>query len=752
MKAKKKIKKAPKKSLKKSVKQSVKQSVCDPHAQREAKKYKHPIPSREFLLDHLEQLGQPVTVKELIKQLTLEHEDEQEGLRRRLKAMVRDGQLMTNRRQAYVLVDKMSLISGIVIGQRDGTGFLKRDDGEDDLFISTYQMRRVFHDDRVLVRAQTLIRASNGRRRRGGRRLEATIVDIIERGMTQVVGRFVSKQGVYFVIPDHRRLSQNILIPANAKGRARNGQVVQVEIVSYPSFHQQAVGKVIEVLGNPMAPGMEVDIAIRAHQLPHQWSEQVIKQASRFGKKVSAYARNGRVDLRDKTFVTIDGDDARDFDDAVYCETRARGGWTLYVAIADVSHYVKPNTALDQAAHERGTSVYFPGNVIPMLPEALSNELCSLKPRVDRLTIVCQMQISAEGKLTRYKFHEAVIFSHARLTYSEVAQIIDPVKPNLRQQYNSIWPHIQNLYKLFQVLHQARVQRGAIDFDTVETRILYDKKRKIKAIVPVTRNDAHRLIEECMLLANVATARFLKKYKIPALFRVHEGPASEKLIQVREFLAELGLTLKGGKNPQAQDYSNLLAKIKKRSDAELIQIILLRSLSQAIYQPKNIGHFGLAYASYTHFTSPIRRYPDLLVHRAIRHVLQTGSAKGFHYSTEQMNEFGLHCSMTERRADEATRDAVDWLKCEYMQDKVGEEFVGTVTGVTNFGVFVQLKDIYVEGLVHITALANDYYHFDAAKHRLTGERTRRQYALTDTVKIRVVRVDLDERQIDFECV
>ena len=723
----------------------------DPFAKREASNYQHPVASREYLLAYLEQLGQPVTHSQLIKHFKLKRTEEQEGLRRRLKAMVRDGQLMANRREAYVLVDKMSLISGTVIGQRDGSGYLKRDDGQPDLFITTYQMRRVFHGDRVLVREQSL---SKGGRRRGrsAKKTEATIVDIIERGMTHVVGRFMTEQGMHFVVPDHRRLSQDILIPSNAKGRAHDGQVVQVEIVSYPSFHQQAVGKVMEVLGDPMAPGMEVDIAIRAHQLPHIWSDKVHTQVKRFGKKVSAHARAGRHDMRDKPFVTIDGEDARDFDDAVYCEVRPRGGWTLYVAIADVSHYVKPGSPLDQDAMERGTSVYFPGHVIPMLPTILSNELCSLKPKVDRLVMICQMQVSAEGRLTRYHFHEGVIHSHARLTYTEVAKMLDPVKPSLRQQYQSIFPHLVNLHDLFKVLQNARAKRGAIDFDTVETRILFDKKRKIKAIVPVKRNHAHRLIEECMLLANVATARFLQKHKIPTLFRVHEGPTEEKLIQVREFLGELGLTLRGGKKPEARDYAHLLARVKKRDDAELIQTILLRSLSQAIYHPKNAGHFGLAYTAYTHFTSPIRRYPDLLVHRAIRHILQQGSSKDFDYSMSSMIQFGEQCSQAERRADDATREAVDWLKCEYMQNKVGEEFSGVITGVTNFGIFVKLTDIYVEGLVHITALENDYYHYDAAKHRLMGERTGKQYNLIDPIRVRVADVDLDERQIDFECI
>ena len=722
----------------------------DPYAKREAKNYLFPVPSREYLLDYLAALAQPVTHEQLVKQLKLKRAEEQEGLRRRLKAMVRDGQLMSNRRHAYVLVDKMLLITGTVIGQRDGSGYLKRDDNKPDLFISTYQMRRLFHGDRVLVREQASMR--NGRRRtKNSSKSEATVVDIIARGMTHIVGRFMTEQGVHFVVPDHRRLSQDILIPPHATGRARNGQVVQVEIVSYPTFHQQAVAKVVELLGNPMAPGMEVDIAIRAHQLPHVWPDKVHTQVKRFGKRVSASARANRLDLRAKPFVTIDGEDAKDFDDAVYCETRTRGGWTLYVAIADVSHYVKNDTALDMAAQERGTSVYFPGHVIPMLPEALSNELCSLKPRADRLAMVCQMQISAEGKLTRYAFHEAVIHSHARLTYNEVAQMIDPVKPNLHHQYQSIWPQIEALYDLFKLLQQARKKRGAIDFDTTETRILFDKKRKIKAIVPTVRNNAHRIIEECMLLANVATARFLQKHKIPALYRIHEAPSMEKLIQVREFLAGLGLNLKGGKEIKASDYADLLARIKKRDDAELIQMVLLRSLSQAIYHPKNVGHFGLAYPAYAHFTSPIRRYPDLLVHRAIRHILRQQHAKGFAYTTEQMLNLGRHCSTTERRADEATRDAIDWLKCEYMQNKIGKEYAGIITGVTNFGIFVQLKDIYVEGLVHISSLDDDYYHFDAAHHCLKGERTTKQYCLMDTVKIRVIHVNLDERQIDFEC-
>jgi ribonuclease R len=494
---------------------------------------------------------------------------------------------------------------------------------------------------------------------------------------------------------------------------------------------------------------MEIDIAIRSHNLPEEWPEAVVAETAPLGESLKQGATRGRQDLRSLPLVTIDGKDARDFDDAVYCE-RKPGGWRLIVAIADVSHYVKPETGLDAEAVNRGNSVYFPERVIPMLPEVLSNGLCSLNPEVDRLCMACEMHIDPEGKISRSRFLEGVMRSHARLTYSQAAMLVVDREPRLRRQHEALLPSLDELYRLYQVLRKARTQRGAIDFETTETRIEFGPGRKIERIVPLERNDAHKLIEECMIAANVAAARFLIRHRMPTLFRVHARPDSDKVESLQEFLRELGLSLRGAAQPEAKDYAALLAGVRGRPDEHLINTVLLRSMPRAEYQPDNIGHFGLAHEKYVHFTSPIRRYPDLLVHRAIRHVLAGGTVADFDYGHAHMQAMGEHCSMTERRADDATRDAVDWLKCEYMLDKIGETYAGIISSVTSFGLFVELQQIYVEGLVHVTALGNDYYHYDPVRHWLMGERSKRIFRLGDPVTVRVVQVNLDERKIDFE--
>lgn len=714
----------------------------DPHAAREAAKYENPIPSREFIMALLEREGRPLNRKKIAKALKIKGEEQEEGLRRRLRAMERDGQLIFNRRGHYGLVAKMDLVRGRVIGHADGFGFLVPDEGGEDLFLSAREMHRVLHGDRAVARV-------SGVDRRGRR--EGAIVEVLEHANREVVGRYFFDKGVGFVVADNKRINQDILIPGDQAYGAENGQLVQVQILEYPSKRRQAVGRIIEILGDHMAPGMEIELAIRAHDLPREWSILVDEAVSRLPRDVPEEAKQGRTDLRDMPLVTIDGEDSMDFDDAVYCE-RSGKGWRLVVAIADVSSYVEPGSALDAEARVRGNSVYFPGRVIPMLPEALSNNLCSLNPDVDRLCMVCDMTITPSGKLSKYSFYQAVMRSAARLTYTKVAAMLVDGDKRLRSEYKAVLPHLKDLYGLYKVLLGQRQKRGAIDFDSTETRVVFGEGKKIEKIIPVVRNDAHRLIEECMLMANVATADYLAKGKIPILYRVHEGPKSEKLTALREFLGELGLHLRGGDKPQAGDYAKLLGQVKDRPDAHLIQTVMLRSLSQAVYTPDNQGHFGLSYEAYTHFTSPIRRYPDLLVHRAIRHLVAGQKPKVFRYGTEDMVVLGEHCSMTERRADEATRDALDWLKCEYMMDRVGEEFDGIVSSVTSFGLFVELCDIYVEGLVHITNLKSDYYHFDPVKHRLVGERTRKIYRLADKVRVRVVRVDLDDKKIDFELI
>lgn len=735
---------------------------ADPFAEREAEKYEQPIPSREFILDLLKNADGPLNRNQITRTLALKDYQEVEALRRRLKAMERDGQIMRNRKGAYGIVEKMNLIRGRVQAHRDGYGFLIPAEGGEDLYLNSRQMSTVFDGDEVLCR-------SGGVNFRG--KQEGVIVEVIARNTRQLVGRLFDENGVVFVTPDNARIGHDIIVPREHVGDATVGQYVMVEITGQPGWRTPPTGKVIEVVGEHMAPGMEIDVAIRAYDIPHRWSEDVEHEARQLDTEPSEADKKQRVDLRHLPFVTIDGEDARDFDDAVYCEAKKSGGWRLWVAIADVSHYVKVGSALDREAHERGTSVYFPERVVPMLPEALSNGLCSLKPKVDRLCMVCEMTISAAGRLSGFQFYEGVIHSHARLTYTKVAAILDkkhPDGPPFRVEYKRVVPHLQDLYGLYLVLRMAREERGAIDFETTETRIIFGPDRKIETIVPVVRNDAHKLIEECMLVANVATARFLEKHGLPALYRVHEGPTEEKLEVLREFLGELGLGLQGGDRPGPEHYQQLLASIADRPDAQVIQTMMLRSLRQAMYQPDNLGHFGLNYPAYAHFTSPIRRYPDLLVHRAIRcvirskqeskQVIRVRGAKPlsrediYPYDMNAMLRLGEHCSACERRADDATRDVVAWLKCEYLQDRVGETMDGVISAVTGFGLFVELVDVYVEGLVHVSALDSDYYHFDQSKQRLIGERTRTVYQLGDSVRVQVARVSLEDKKIDLEMI
>lgn len=716
-------------------------SIVDPHAAREARKYDNPIPSREYILNYLKKCDHLIKRKELSQQLGLTDSERQEALRRRLRAMERDGQIVLTRHEGYGLPDKMNLVRGRVIGHRDGFGFLIPDDGSDDLYLSARQMQCVFHGDRVLAR----VIGTDRRHRR-----EGAITEILERNTPSLVGRFFKEKGVAFVVPSNNRITQDILISVDDSNAAISGQIVVVEVTQFPSFRQQAIGRITEILGEHMAPGLEIEIAIRNYNLPHVWPDSVKKEIEALPTDVLPHdEQNDRIDLKALPFVTIDGADAKDFDDAVYCEPQKKQ-WRLIVAIADVSYYINPQSELDKEAEARGNSVYFPNSVLPMLPEVLSNELCSLKPNVDRLCMVCDMLISNHGELKRFKFYPATIHSKARLIYNDVSAWLETNKSP--SNYKNLFPHLQNLHRLYQLLRQVREARGAIDFETTETQVIFGPNRKIEQIIPTVRTVAHRMIEECMLLANVAAAKCLLKAKIPILYRIHAPPVAEKLIDLKRFLAELGLRFPGKQQVKPEDYSHLLKIIEKRPDAHLIQTVLLRSLSQAIYSPDNKGHFGLAFDAYTHFTSPIRRYPDLMVHRAIRHVLAKRKPQNFFYDKITMVRLGEHCSTTERRADEATREVLDWLKCEYMRDSVGEIFNGIITHVTGFGFFVELENIYVEGLVHVSALHNDYYQFDANRHCLQGERTGIKYRIGDRLAVRVGRVDLDQRKIDFELI
>ncbi|HAT2130516.1 TPA: ribonuclease R [Legionella pneumophila] len=711
----------------------------DPFYKREREKYAEPIPSREYIMEILDEYGRPMSRSKLFDKLDLSSESQQESLGFRLKAMLRDGQIMQDRRGRFCLLQKINLLRGTVQGHPDGFGFFIPDDGSEDMVLSAKEMRAVMHGDLVLA-------YQSGLDRRG--RPEAKIHEVLEHANTTVVGRFFTDHGVNFVIPDSKRLTQDISIPQEFIGEAKNGQIVLVELIAYPNKRSQAIGRVIHILGEHMAPGMEIQVAIHAHGIPFEWPDDVLAEVGKIPQQISEEQLKGRTDLRNLPFVTIDGEDAKDFDDAVYCYKKPKGGFQLYVAIADVSHYVAKDSALDQEAARRGNSVYFPGKVVPMLPEALSNGVCSLNPHVDRLCMVAELSITQEGKISRSRFYRAVIHSHARLTYTSVGAWLEQGKAD--EKHQALWPMLESLYDLYHILLDTRRLRGAMDFETTETRIEFDENKKIKCIVPVIRNDAHKLIEECMLAANVATARFLEKAEIPTLYRVHAAPEEEKITALRQFLGELGLSLGGGRKPGPKDFQRTMNMIGDRPEKHLIETVMLRSLKQAQYVESNEGHFGLAYSAYTHFTSPIRRFPDLLIHRAIGHLLDNHPVYEFEYSHEDMNRLGKHSSMTERRADEATREVITWLKCEYMQDKLGQVFKGRISAVTSFGIFVELDEIYVEGLVHVTSLKNDYYTFDSAKHRLIGARGGQVYRLGDKMTVLVARVDLNERKIDFE--
>ncbi|MBD2795536.1 ribonuclease R [Xenorhabdus sp. 18] len=725
----------------------------DPFREREAEKYESPIPSREYILDIISKHTTPVSRQELAQELQLTTPDALEALRRRLRAMERDGQLVFTRRQCYALPERLDLLKGMVIGHRDGYGFLRVEGHKEDYFLSAEQMKMAIHGDVVL--AQPLRPDRKGR-------IEVRIVRVLEPKNSQIVGRYFIDAGMGFVVPDDSRLCFDILIPKEATCGARMGNVVVVELTDRSTRRTKAIGKVVEVLGETMGTNMAVEIALRTHEIPHSWPPMVEEQVAGLDENVPESAKQGRVDLRELPLVTIDGEDARDFDDAVYCERKRGGGWRLWVAIADVSYYVRPQTALDSEACSRGNSVYFPSQVVPMLPEVLSNGLCSLNPEVDRLCMVCEMTVSAQGKLSSYKFYEAVMNSHARLTYTKVWKMLQGDQ-ELREHYKPLVKHIEHLHELYQALEQAREERGAISFESEEAKFIFNAERRIERIEPVVRNDAHKLIEECMILANIAAARFVEKHHEPALYRIHDRPKEESILNLRSVFNELGLSLLGGLKPEPKDYAQLMKAVADRPDRELLQTMLLRSMKQAIYEPENRGHFGLALRSYSHFTSPIRRYPDLALHRAIKYLLaqendasengavepRSTSTGGWHNDLEQMLQLGNHCSMTERRADEATRDVADWLKCDFMQDQVGNIFTGLITSVTGFGFFVRLHDLFIDGLVHVSTLDNDYYRYDNVGQRLIGESSGQTYRLGDEVEIRVEAVHMDERKIDF---
>jgi ribonuclease R len=724
--------------------ESKQQSNADPHFDREQIKYENPVASREYLLSTIRENGGALSYSDICQLLNATQENNKIGIQRRLRAMEREGQVLFNRNKQYEVQKQDELISGRVIGHRDGFGFLKHSDTEKDLFIPIGQMANLIHDD--------IVEGSLGHTDRRGR-TEFRVNRVLEPRSDAIVGRFFSEQGMNIVIPDDNRICHEIIIPKEHTQAARQGHVVVVEIINRPKRRQNATGKITEVLGEHMAPGMEIETALRNFDIPHTWPKSVSTSVNKLTSEVPEQAKEGRVDLRDLPLVTIDGEDARDFDDAVYCQPESQGGWRLWVAIADVSSYVKLGTALDNEAQNRATSVYFPEQVIPMLPEVLSNGLCSLNPDVDRLCMVCEMTIDANGTLGEYKFYEAVMRSHARFTYTKVWNILSG-DVELLERYQSRVKDLHHLNDLYKSLKRARQGRGAIEFESQETKFVFNAHRKIEHIIPLVRNDAHKIIEECMIMANVCAAKCIEANDAEALFRIHDKPDEDRLITFKSYLSEVGISFAGSNDPKPKDFALVAKAIEGRVDKDLIQTMLLRSMKQAVYDGNNVGHFGLALDAYAHFTSPIRRYPDLVVHRVLKAIInkQTGkkSCKGAKfYSEQEIEQLGEQCSTAERRADDATRDVSDWLKCEFMQDHVGDVFDGVVASVTNFGLFVRINDYQIDGLVHITSLANDYYHYDQVKQCLVGESFGLHYRLGDAVKIKVVAVNLDERKIDL---
>lgn len=722
-------------------KHNTKLSKLDPFYDREILKYANPIPSREYIISYLEKLGRPERYCELLKSFGLKSKKLSAALRWRLNAMLRDGQLLTDRKGRYALVKQMAMLRGYVICHKDGYGFLVPDDGGGDVFLNPRQVRELFPGDRILIQ----VVSGDKRSRR-----EGSVVEVLERNFTHIVGRYVVEKNVGFVLPANKNITHEIIIPQDKSADAKKGQFVVAKIINYPTSRSSASGQVVKILGKNLMPGLEIEISLNAHGLPHIWSDEILKECKSIetieNKQQKSESKHERRKLQDLPFITIDGADAKDFDDAVYCKPGERGGWVLYVAIADVGQYVKTDTDLDREALNRGNSVYFPDYVVPMLPEILSNGLCSLQPKKERLVMVCEMQITKSGKVTDYHFYEGIIKSHARFTYDEVWELLE----NKTKKKEPLLVHLKELQRLYHSLLKQRKARGALDFSRVEAHIVFDEQRKIKQLKPVEHHYVHGIIEECMLAANVCASMFLLQAKIPALYRVHEGPDVEKLANLRAFLKGLGLELKGGNKPQSRDYADLLTKIVGRPDEHLVQTVLLRSMRQAVYTSQNIGHFGLAYEAYAHFTSPIRRYADLINHRAIKYLLHDGKANKYYYTNAMIQNFGNHCSLTERRADDAADDAITWLKCEFMRDKIGKTFSGIISGVVNFGIFVELKDIFIEGLVHVTSLKNDYYKFDPLHHRLVGRRSNKIYRLGDHIKVLLVSVDLNEREINFE--
>ncbi len=706
----------------------------DPFLNREKENYQNPIPSRELILEVMNDHGVPIPKKELIKKLEIT-KDEYPFFEKRIGAMARQGQILINRKDILCISKKLNLIPGKIMGHPDGFGFLIPEDSSlQDVFLSPKEMCKVFHGDEVMVQV-------TGIDKKG--RQEGVIVEVLSRANSMIVGRVIQNHGVTIVRAEDKRISQDILVPYHQDMNAQPGQVVEVEMTTQPDFRTKPMGQITKIIGNYSDSGIEIEIALRKHHLPYEFSKDAIKESESFKDEILISDHKDHADLTKLDFVTIDGETAKDFDDAVFAQ-KAESNMRLFVAIADVSSYVSINSQLDKEALSRGNSVYFPRRVIPMLPEKLSNGLCSLNPKVNRLTMVCEMVIDNEGLVSEFKFYPAIIFSKARLTYTIAHKILYENDDDLTKKYSHVLTNLKSLKKVYDLLSKQREKRSAIEFDSVETAINFNEDGKIDSIQPIHRNEAHKIIEECMLAANVSAAKFLLKENSPAIYRNHESPKEEKLELLKNYIAEFGLKLGGGQKPSAKDYSALLQSIRSRPESQMLQTMILRSMQQAVYETKNKGHFGLAYDTYTHFTSPIRRYPDLIVHRAIKEKLKRNELR-----VKDLDGIAKQCSTTERRADEASRDVEDWLKCYFMKDRLGDVFSGTISSVTGFGVFVSLDEIYIEGLIHVTDLGNDYYVFNKSKHALIGERSGKSFGMGDRVKIKVAKIDMELSRIDL---
>ncbi|MCP4091124.1 MAG: ribonuclease R [Gammaproteobacteria bacterium] len=705
--------------------------------------YQHTVPDAAGILAALELAGVPQSFDALVKHYKIKDEKGRKAILRQLKKLIAAGRLLKNRRDEYCLLAKMNALTGKVSGHPDGFGFFVPDDGSEDIFLPFHEMRSLLDGDRIAVRL-------GGTDRKGRRK--GAVVEILERAKKSVVGTFHREHGIAYVTETASRTPHHFLVADADRGGADNGQLVKLEIIEYPSERREAQGKVVGVLGAPNDPGMLTTLAIESFGLRTEWPDTVTAEVKQWGAEVREADKAGRVDLRDTPLITIDGADARDFDDAVFAESSGNG-WRLIVAIADVSHYVHVGNALDDEAGKRGTSTYFPDRVVPMLPEALSNGLCSLNPNVDRLCLVCEMKVSANGKVDKSKFYKAVMRSHARLTYSEVDLVVGQCDVQARKAFAEVLPHLEQLYKVYKAFEQARSRRGALDLDLPEVRITMGAdNHSVETVAPIERNDAHRLIEECMIAANVQAAKFIRHHKQPNLYRVHPQPELDRFEELRLMLQELGFKVSAEARTQPRALNKVLEAMHVRPDFPILATSVLRTMSKAVYQPTNEGHFGLALDAYAHFTSPIRRYPDLLLHRGLSHIIEGGKPGAFAYKLPAMELLGKSCSVLERQAEAASRHVESRYKCIYILDHVGSEFNGVITGVTHFGLFVMLNDFFVEGLVHVTNLANDYYHAEHGGLRLTGEHSGHSFGLGDTVRVKVTKVDVEEARVDLQIV